>query len=170
MTAEPGRRRRRLDEPGRDGGNRSGCLMLGAVLGVLVGIMFALYGLPPILRAIYGEETIAAGETYEGDGRVIRVVSVDRVTEPELYLVTLAITSNKTWDVGRETFQLEISTQDEWIPAMEADGRAETSFDFVLGEPRELLLQFEAPLRVDARPVELHVTDPRLAFELEGIE
>jgi hypothetical protein len=144
--------------------------VLGAVLGVIVGIMFALYGLPPILRSIYGEKSVADGATFEGDGRVILVVAVERIPEPDLFLVSLDITSNKTWEVGPDSFQLEISTQDDWIPALPADSRLETSFDFVLGEQRTLLLRFEAPARLDARPVELHITDPRVKFELESRE
>jgi hypothetical protein len=40
----------------------------------------------------------------------------------------------------------------------------------VLGEARTLVLRFAAPARVDARPVALHFADPRVRFELEGLD
>ncbi len=132
--------------------------------------MFALYGLPPILRSIYGEKVVAAGETYEGDGRVIRVVSVERASDPERYLVTLDVTTNKTWDLQPDDFNLEISTQKDWIPALPPDASdPDTSLDFTLGQERTLLLVFEAPQRVDAKPERLHLEHPRLKFDLEGL-
>ncbi len=168
MTSEPQPRRRRLEEQ-EEAGNRSGCLLLGAVLGIIVGIMFALYGLPPILRSIYGEKTVAAGETYEGDGRSIRVVSVERTTDPDRYRVTLDVTTNKTWDLQPDDFNLEISTAKDWTPALPPGDDPDTSLDFTLGVERTLLLVFEAPQRVDAKPEKLHLEHPRLKFDLEGL-
>lgn len=165
---QPGPRRRRLNEPD-DHGNRTGCLFLGAVLGIIVGIMFALYGLPPILRAIYGEESVAAGETYDKDARVIAVQSVERTDGT--FVVTMAATTNKTWDLQPQGVKLEITTQDEWLELLPLDPLApETSLDFELGQPRALVLRFAAPPRADAVPVAVHFADPRVRFELEGLE
>lgn len=169
MTTEPTPRRRRLETPGEDTGNRAGCLFLGATLGIIVGIMFALYGLPPILRAIYGEEDVAADEAYEGDGRLIRVLRVEREPDPERFVVSLDVTNNKTWDLAPEDFQLEITTEEDWIPALPPGDDPDTSLDFTLGQQRTLVLVFEAPTRVDARPVALHLADPRVRFDLEGL-
>jgi hypothetical protein len=152
-----------------DRGNRSGCLMLGAVLGIIAGIMFALYGLPPILRAIYGEETVAVGEAYEKDAKLLVVESVERFDD--VFVVTMAARTNKTWKPEADGIRLEISTQDEWLellpPGADQPG---TSLEFVLGETRTLVLRFAAPARIDARPLALHLADPRLRFELEGLE
>lgn len=165
-----GPRRRRLELPGEDErGNRSGCLMLGAVLGIIAGIMFALYGLPPILRAIYGEETVSAGEAYAKDAKLLVVESVERVDD--VLVVTLMARSNKTWEPEADGIKLEVSTQDEWLELLPPEaGEPETSLEFALGEARTLVLRFPAPARIDARPIALHLADPRLRFELEGLE
>jgi hypothetical protein len=166
--AEPAQRRRRLEEP-QERGNRSGCLFLGAILGIIVGIMFALYGLPPILRAIYGEDSVAAGSTYDQNAKTLTVESVERLEGQ--FVVTMAATTNKTWDLEPHGIKLEISTQDEWLELLPPDpSQPGTSLDFVLGQPRTLVLHFAAPTRVDARPVALHFADPRVRFELEGLE
>ena len=49
--------------------DRTGCLAVGAILGIVVGIMVGMYALPPILKDIYGESTVEANTTFEGDGR-----------------------------------------------------------------------------------------------------
>lgn len=167
MTTNSPTARRRLDQP-EETGNRAGCLFLGAVLGIIVGIMFALYGLPPILRSIYGEESVAMGATFDGDGRVIRVVDVTRSAEPARFLVTISAETAKSWDLGPGDAKLEISTQDEWVEALPPDpADPRTSFDFVLGQEREMLLRFPAPTRVDAEPVALHLAHPRVRFDLQ---
>jgi hypothetical protein len=141
----------------------------GAILGVIAGIMFALYGLPPILRAIYGEESVAAGETYDKDAKSLAIESVERADD--LFVVTLTATTNKTWNLEPDGIKLEISTQDEWIELLPPEaGLPETSLRFVLGEARTLVLRFAAPARVDARPLALHFADPRVRFELEGLD
>jgi hypothetical protein len=161
-------RRRRLEQPGEQS-NRSGCLLLGAVLGVIVGIMFALYGLPPVLRALYGEESVAAGETYEKDAKALAIESIERLDD--LFVVTMAATTSKTWNLEAEGIGLEVSTQDEWLELLPPDANLPaTSLDFVLGETRTLVLRFPAPARIDARPVALHFADPRVQFELQGLE
>jgi hypothetical protein len=165
--AESPSRRRRLEQP-EEQGNRSGCLFLGAILGVIVGIMFALYGLPPILRAIYGEESVAAGRTYDKDAKSLTVGSVERLDDA--FVVTMAATTNKTWQLEPDGIKLEITTQDEWLELLPPDpARPDTSLDFVRGEARTLVLRFPAPARVDTRPVALHFADPRVRFELDGL-
>lgn len=138
----------------------------GAVLGILVGVMFALYGLPPILRAIYGPETVAAGETYQGDAKSLTVTSLEQ-TGGE-YRVELQARTNRTWEVTPETWQLEVEGRDEWVPALAPDsGQPETAFDFELGEERTLLLRFPVP-EDGGEPQVLHLDDPRVRFELQG--
>jgi hypothetical protein len=66
MTGEP-RVRRRVEEPGPDTTGRTGCIAVGAVLGIVAGALFTFFGLPPILHHFLGETHIGVGETYEGD-------------------------------------------------------------------------------------------------------
>lgn len=137
----------------------------GAVLGIIAGIMIALYALPPILRSIYGEQTVSAGSVYEAEGKRIEVVAVAR--EGDTFEARLMVRSSQTWDIDQDDWQLEVSTADDWIRAMPADpALPDTTFAFELGEERVLLLRFPAPGRVDARAVALHLASPRLKFEL----
>ncbi|MEO6398546.1 MAG: hypothetical protein ABIP13_08770, partial [Tepidiformaceae bacterium] len=55
-VANPASARRRLESaPDPETKGRKGCLIWGAVLGIVVGATFAFYALPPILRHFYGE-------------------------------------------------------------------------------------------------------------------
>lgn len=165
MSSTPERPRRRLDTK-KDPGPRGGCLLTGAILGIIVGLTFAFYGLPPILRSIYGETTVAYGETYNEDARQMTVLRSERVEDE--FEVEMRIRSNRTWDVDYDHWSLEISGHDDWIEALPPDpARPETGMDFPLGEERILLLRFPAPADAAAEPLELHLTDPRLGFELQ---
>ena len=54
----PPARRRIAHKSDKPPEHRTGCLVWGAVLGVVVGGMFAAYGLKPILRHYYGQATL----------------------------------------------------------------------------------------------------------------
>lgn len=180
--AQTAPRRRRLEPaPGEAPSGRKGCIVLGAVLGVVVGGTFAFYGLPPILRSIYGEKHVAAGATYRGDAKELRITAVDAgsdrrgqssdprfpADEPSIS-VELAVRTDKTWRPEIGDFRLELTTGGEWVHARApVAGVPETALDFALSEPRTLLLRFPIPARVDARPKALHLESPRVRFALE---
>ncbi len=137
----------------------------GAVLGIIAGIMVAVYALPPILRSIYGEEELAYREAYDAEGRRIEVTAVERIDG--VFFVHLDVRTNQTWTMTEDDWQLEVTTQDDWLAALAPDpGVPETSFELSLAETRRLVLRFKAPNRVDAEPVALHLSDPRLGFAL----
>src|SRR5262245_854065 len=79
---EPAVRRRLQSGENPDTKGRSGCLITGAVLGIIFGLTFAFYGLPPILRHYYGEKHVAAGQAYTSGGRSINVVTSASGSEP----------------------------------------------------------------------------------------
>lgn len=143
-----------------------GCMAWGGVLGILVGIMFALYAMPPILRSIYGPEEVAFEQTYSADAKQATVTDI--VREGDLVLVTLDFRTNKTFDTTAEDWKLEVATQDDWLEALPPDpALPDTSLDFELGRARTLVLRFPAPERTDAEPVALHLADPRVRFALQ---
>jgi hypothetical protein len=143
-----------------------GCMAWGGVLGILVGIMVALYAMPPILRSIYGPEKVDYQQTYEADAKRASVESV--VRDGDLFLVTLAFRTNKTFETSVEDWKLEMTTQDDWAEALPVDSAIpETSLDFELGRERTLLLRFPAPSRTDAEPIALHLAEPRVRFALQ---
>lgn len=179
-ASEPGRRVL-LEQPSPDKQGRAGCIAAGAVIGVLVGIMVGLYALPPILRSIYGETKVAAGETFEGDGRVITVEAVGIASEPlgeaspgmqrSDVAIRLRITNNKTWDATLADWTLEVAGIENWLPAASAATDGEPGFAPPLGKTSTVELRFvvERP-ESDTRPLRLealHLANPRVRFALE---
>lgn len=164
MTSPP---RRSLETyTPEDTRGRWGCIGVGAVLGIVIGAMFAFYGLPPILRSIYGESRVGAGESYSGDAKEIRVAAVLR--NGSEVRVTLDATTNKTWWPEASDFSLELSTGGDWIEAQppSADDPA-TALSFELGVRRELVLVFVLPPGREGDPKALHLSSPRVRFGLE---
>lgn len=178
--SQPGRRVV-LKTPSPDRQGRTGCIAAGAVVGVLVGLMVGLYALPPILKSIYGEKKVAAGEVFEGDGRIIAVEAVGIASEPlgepspgmqrADVALRLRITNNKTWDATLADWTLEIAGIENWIPAASATTDGQPGFAPPLGQTSTVELRFvverpageTAPLRLEA----LHLANPRVRFALE---
>lgn len=155
---------------------RGGCLLTGAILGIIVGATFAFYGLPPILKHFYGEKHIAAGAVYTGDAKVIRVTGAgttpdiqdaERFSTPGTTWVTLSVTTNKTWLPALTDFSLQFDGVGSWVPASSVASGAEQPLQFPLAEERSVSLSFPVP-NGDATPRYLHVADPRIRFELPG--
>ncbi len=173
-SGPPPAARRRIEDPSakaKEG--RGGCLITGAVLGIIVGATFAFYGLPPILRHYYGEEKVAAGETYEGDGKVIRVDRVDHIWDDtpddpwgSVVIVILTLTANKTWAMQPEEWRLEVEGVDDWIPARPPRVAPPEDFGIELGVERQLVLRFHLPEGAEAKPLALHLATPRVKFAL----
>ena len=189
VTASPPPRRRVLEPAQAQGEKRSGCIMLGAVLGVLVGATFAFYGLPPILRHFYGEQRVAAGQERTAEGKTFRVLAVYAGFDPicvgtnvagspcrDVVQVSLTVAAAAAWAPAPADFQLELRDVDDWIPAvslppgvvMEPPGE-EFSFAFQAGANRPLVLRFPVPEGLTGAavtPRALHLASPRLKFEL----
>ncbi len=173
MSGEP-RVRRPVQEPGPDTSGRTGCIALGAALGIVAGALFAFFGLPPILHHFFGETRIAAGEAYEGDAKVIRVTGVSvgnpppgtEVTSPRVAYVSLVVTTNKTWSPGPSNFRLELSNGDRVKANNPAKAITDSALDFELGVERTLTLIFDLPGKFELVPRYLHVSDPPVRFDL----
>jgi hypothetical protein len=154
---------------------RRGCMLLGGMMGIAIGALVAFFVVPPLMSHYFGTADVALGKAYEGDGQVLTVVDARHVAGPDgaeypgLFEVVLEVRSNKTWQVGPETFELELTTGGEKLRALPADdSRPETRFDFALGAERQLVLRFPGTERRDARPETLHVEDPRVRVHLTG--
>ncbi|OAI40844.1 hypothetical protein AYO38_05015 [bacterium SCGC AG-212-C10] len=169
--------RRRLEDPtARKTEGRTGCLITGAVLGVIFGATFAFYGLPPILRHYYGEKHVTAGQAYSGDAKTIAVTSV-RPADPskaalaggDIVHVILSVRSNKTWSPQPADFSLELTSGGAWLQALpEVPTVLETSFLMPLGEERTLLLRYRLP-EGEGVPEFLHIASPRVRLALPPI-
>jgi hypothetical protein len=179
VTQQPPRRR--LEQPSAEKERRTGCLVTGAILGVLVGIMVGLYALPPILRDIYGETKVAADEFYRGDARLIRVDSAGRASDPlgdpspgmrrEDFFVELTVRSNKTWSLVVTDFTLELEGVEDWVKASEATTNGQAGLVIPLAEEVKVQLHFvvEVPRESTATLLAeaLHLANPRVRFALQ---
>lgn len=178
MTEPTGPARRRLEAPPNPNTEgRKGCLIWGAVLGVIVGATFAFYGLPPILKHYYGETKVAADEFYKGDAKLIRVLRVESVrpglpdgstdTGPLSYYVTLSIMSAKTWAPAVSDFSLEFTSGGDWVEGVAYNGaNADGSIPLTLGDEAEVTIRFPRPIEASAAPRYLHLAEPRVRFSL----
>jgi hypothetical protein len=164
----PGRHRRRLDTRDGERQPKAGCLITGAVLGIIVGATFAFYGLPPILRSIYGEQAVPPGETYTGNAKQIGVLAVERDPATGITSITLRARTNMTWAPDLADIRLEVAGQDDWLEPLPPDPAIPgTEPDFPLGRERDLLLRYEIPPGIDGTPVALHLADPRIRFDFD---
>ncbi len=166
MTEQP---KRVVLEKQEEKQDRTGCLAIGAILGVVVGIMVGMYALPPILRGIYGETTVDANAPFEGDGRSIRVVGWEILAaDPFDVRVTMDIRSNKTWDVSLDDWTLEVEGIDDWLKPASATSNGEPGHQIPLGEDVRLSLQFLVESSGAEPPTleALHLANPRLKFLL----
>jgi len=162
--------RRRVEEPKPGAEGRGGCIAAGALLGIVVGAVFTFYGLPPILRSIFGETSVAVGAAFEGDAKVIRVEQVSTDAAAGLALVTLRITTNKTWYPRPGDFELEFSAGGGRVKANPPDpSQPAPALDFALAEERTLLLRFPVPSKPGATPKALHLAPPAVRFDLAGV-
>lgn len=164
----PVTRRRIEHKSDKPAENRSGCLIWGAVLGVVVGGMFAAYGLKPILRHYYGEQKVAVGQTYSGDAKTIRVERVDTSRDNPTSVVVLTVVTNKTWAPTADVFSLQYEGVGDWQEASAVrPGSAAKPLDgpLPLAEEVSLTLEFPRPPGSGAARY-LHISDPRVRFEL----
>lgn len=136
----------------------------GGVIGVLVGIMVGIYALPPILKSIYGVEQVRYGETYEDDGRTLRVLSVTGIErEPDGAIeVVIAPTATEPWEIPVEDFELELADGER----LEILGEPPEGAIMDAGASEQFVLVFDRAPGQDAEPVYLHLSSPRVRFDL----
>lgn len=181
MTDDPSRAvRRRVPGSQSDEPAGRGCLVAGAILGIAAGVILGLLALPPLLSSLFSGEPIPFDQTYEGDGRVIAIVSMEHGPDVLRGLpdgqtagtaIRLAVTSRKSWEIEPRFFQLELFTGGRWIDAAApVDTIPETSLHFEIGQTRELLLQFPIPPKREGEPRYLHLSDPNIKFLLDDTD
>lgn len=155
----PARRRVDIETKEEDPG-RSGCLWLGGILGVIAGVLFTFFVLPPLLDWAFQPERIGVGEEFAHEGLVLRVTSVERLDEQ--WHITIDATVRKTWHAGIDDFVLRYDSGTE-RPAL-AEGSTPPS-SIALGDSGTLTFAF--PFVTDgAEPELLKLDDPQVEFAL----
>lgn len=173
MTDDPQQPRRVVLEKPDEKQDRTGCLAVGAILGIVAGIMIGMYALPPILKGIYGEKEVAAGLRYEGDARTFQVVSTEVIPDedggPSRVIVLMDVRSNRSWDATLADWTLEVEHLEDWQRAVSATSNGEPGFIVPLAKDvhLELIFEVEPPIEGDMVLEAIHLANPRLRFELE---
>ncbi|MEO8539010.1 MAG: hypothetical protein ABI577_04655 [bacterium] len=172
--------RRRIEQPSEETKKRNGCLMWGAILGILAGIMVGVYALPPILRHYYGEAHVAADEFYSGDGKAIRIEKLGQASEPlgeaaagmrrEDFFASITVVTNASWSPRPTDFSLQFKGVKHWEQAADAKVNGQPLTEIVPGGETTVELHFVVELPSDAFPEleaeALHLSDPRVRFAI----
>lgn len=169
--------RRRLDvkDPAETAG-RTGCLALGAVLGIAAGVVVALFIMPRVFDHYFGVSDIFIGETYDNDGKVITLESLKRIPDaegreyPGQFEAVLHITARKAWPLAPSDWELELTTGARLDAIAPDPAVPDSSLDLPLGDERRVVLRFPGTDRRDAVPEVLHLGLPKVRFHLEERE
>ena len=163
MTPEQSQRARvRIEEPQEDTSGRTGCLVIGAVLGIIAGVLFVLFGVGPLLNFLFPTETIAAGDAYHNDKLTLRVDSIAPAADDDsAYVIHLAVDAKSSWNLEESRFVVKFADGRE-VEANPAgpDG----PLNRVPQGASTLSLTF--PAGTAARPETLHLSEPPVKFEL----
>ena len=172
--------RRQIEQPSEEKARRSGCLLLGAILGVIFGIMLGIYALPPILRHYYGEEEVAPYQQVTVDGKTM---SLESLTVPEAPQATPAagmrafevhasflVVTEEDWAPTPQLFTVEIEGVSEWQLASRVAIAEDNQDRIVANMPTTLMVEFSFSLPENDAPVEIvpeaiHLSEPRIEFK-----
>jgi hypothetical protein len=173
--------RRRIEPPSEETRKRNGCLVWGAVLGVLAGIMVGVYVLPPVLRHYYGETHVAVDEFYSGDGKAIRVLSMGQASEPlgeapagtqrADFFASISVVSSESWTPSASDFSLQLKELSKWQQAEDASVDGVPLGTIPAGIETTVQLHFVIEVVTESAPSSLtpsalHLSRPRVRFAL----
>src|SRR5690606_2182487 len=108
---------------------------LGAILGIIAGVLFTFFAMPPLLAWLFPPEQVAVGETLDHEGRTATVREIrplpSAAVDPEgsqRWRVIVEVRAARTWVLDNETFQLRLDSGDK-VPtaAFEHDGKAQNT-------------------------------------------
>ena len=157
---------------------RTGCLWVGGIVGVLVGIVFVFFGVPPLLNFLFPSETIEVGETYEDDKLSLRVLSVvrDELEKEPLsdaaYVIRLSVVAASSWSTHYDNFVLvlEDGTEVRSEPLFTRPPLDERPTSAKVPQGNSILeLIFSNGEPTLSPPDSLHLEEPPVKFELPPV-
>lgn len=161
MSEAPRRRPVSTEPEGAE--ERSGCLRIAAILGIVIGIPAGVFGLPAALNYFFDEPTVEVGDRYDEDGLKVSVAAVATAEgPPRTVTITLDVTSETPWAPRLADFELELDSGDRAV----AESPEPTLSPFAEGETGTVTLRFVLTQAGEASPEALHVADPKVRFEL----
>ena len=136
---KPNRKRLSIDQDAAPG-NRRGCLITGAILGVLAGLIVGLFVVPPLINRYFADNPIQPGQPYEAESAEITLQKASVVSE--IVEVELTIDAFSDWKPVHTDFTIKFP-DDEVVVALPADPNVPpTNLTFLAGQSRTLLLRF----------------------------
>ncbi len=136
---KPNRKRFSIDQDASPG-NRRGCLVTGAILGVLAGLIVGLFVVPPLINRYFADNPIQPGQPYEAENAEITLQKASVVSE--IFEVELTIDAFSDWKPVHTDFTIKFP-DDEVVVALPADPTVPlTNLTFLAGQSRTLLLRF----------------------------
>jgi hypothetical protein len=148
---------------------------VGGVLGVAAGIVFVIFGVPPLLNFLFPSETVGVGETYQDDKLTLRVIEVERTEierEPAsdaAYVVRIEVEARSSWSPRFDNFVMVLHDGSEvrGQPALRNPPLDETPASLKVPQGRSMVeLRFSQGEQEIAAPKSLHLEEPPIKFEL----
>jgi hypothetical protein len=122
-------------------GNRRGCLVTGAILGVLAGLIVGLFVVPPLVNHYFADNPIQPGQPYKAENAEITLQKVSMVRE--IVEVELTIDAYSDWKPVHTDFTIKFPDDEVVVASLPADPTAPlTKLTFLAGQSRTLLLRF----------------------------
>ncbi len=172
MTEEPARVRRRVaqEEPGTPPSIKRLYWYGGAALGVLAGVLIALFVVPPIFDRYFGVADIELGHEYGGEGVRMGVTSAGAAADdPGRFNIVLAIAENDGWCPTASDFRLELVGRVSIGGAQLTPDPASCRGSGPL-EAETLTVSFPAGVHSADELHILHIEDPKVRFWLQPAE
>ncbi len=139
---KPNRKRLSIDQDASPG-NRRGCLVTGAILGVLAGLIVGLFVVPPLINRYFADNPIQPGQPYEAENAEITLQKAYEAENAEIFEVELTIDAFSDWKPAHTDFTIKFPDDDEVVVALPADPNVPlTNLTFLAGQSRTLLLRF----------------------------
>lgn len=170
--SESQRSRRPVQEDAPEGtAGRRGCLLAGALLGIVAGVLVALFVVPPLFDHYFGEATVKAGKVYDGDGKRISVDFVSRYEagrdgKTPFLGVQFRVRSEAAWAPDPGNFVLELEGGIKIGPVPPVEKIPVMWPQFAAGQERPFELLFELPTGARLEGATVRFRDPKVRFEL----
>ncbi|MGD9934228.1 MAG: hypothetical protein AB7T37_10990 [Dehalococcoidia bacterium] len=139
----------------------------GAVLGVLAGVVFVVFAVPPIFDHYFGVADIELGQTYRSDGIALTVEEVSTefvVDRLEVAVVLLVEDPEARWCPHPTSIRAELSSGFRVLPESSDPPLSAPCVPGALTGP--VTLTFSFPRVTEGDPHILHIDDPRVRLYL----
>lgn len=140
----------------------------GAVLGVLAGVAFVVFAIPPIFDHYFGVADIELGHTYRKDGVALTVDDVSTRFEGDRLHVAVVLRVDDPearWCPSPTSIRAELTSGFRVLPESSEPPLPDPCVAGALAGPIHLAFSF--PRVTEGEPHILHIDDPRVRLYLQ---